>query len=292
MIPQSRPFSENRRIRGFTLIELLVVIAIIAILASMLFPVFARARENARRSSCASNLKQTGLSLMQYSQDYDERLPLASIGAAGGWTTAPPGGWWTGGRYYWQQLAYAYHKNTQIFYCPSMGGTPSTSTAGFAAQSGDKGHYGANNRIFPLGETSGIGLTNPTVAGTGIGFPIAAFVSPSSTYQIMDWGYFSAGTSESFTGVALTQYMPGAGDAGGTCQAAIGTSAANASSEPFYRDCVSGRHLGGINMLFADGHVKWLKANTVAKEGRDFGTNSQKSNHSKPNGFDPLAPSA
>src|SRR2546428_12391240 len=59
---------------GFTLIELLVVIAIIAILAAILFPVFARARENARRSSCQSNLKQIGLGIMQYAQDYDERM--------------------------------------------------------------------------------------------------------------------------------------------------------------------------------------------------------------------------
>ncbi|MDH7569634.1 MAG: prepilin-type N-terminal cleavage/methylation domain-containing protein, partial [Armatimonadota bacterium] len=65
----------RRRERGFTLIELLVVIAIIAILAAILFPVFARARENARRSNCASNLKQIGMGIRQYSQDYDERLP-------------------------------------------------------------------------------------------------------------------------------------------------------------------------------------------------------------------------
>ncbi len=61
--------------KGFTLIELLVVIAIIAILASILFPVFARARENARRTTCLSNLKQLGLGMMQYTQDYDEKFP-------------------------------------------------------------------------------------------------------------------------------------------------------------------------------------------------------------------------
>ena len=71
----------NGRRNGFALIELLVVIAIIAILAAILFPVFSRARENARRSSCSSNLKQIGLAAMQYVQDYDERMPGGDGGA-------------------------------------------------------------------------------------------------------------------------------------------------------------------------------------------------------------------
>ena len=69
------PSKQKRIFSGFTLIELLVVIAIIAILAAILFPVFARARENARRSSCISNLKQLGLGMMQYTQDFDEKYP-------------------------------------------------------------------------------------------------------------------------------------------------------------------------------------------------------------------------
>jgi prepilin-type N-terminal cleavage/methylation domain-containing protein/prepilin-type processing-associated H-X9-DG protein len=111
--------------RGFTLIELLVVIAIIAILASILFPVFGRARENARRSSCLSNMKQLGLGFMQYTQDYDERLPLAEHG-----TPATGGPGWI---YYTVFPArdtakayrpdsgslYPYIKSVQVYVCPS-----------------------------------------------------------------------------------------------------------------------------------------------------------------------------
>ena len=93
--------------RAFTLIELLVVIAIIAILASILFPVFARARENARRASCQSNLKQIGLGMMMYIQDYDERYPMAE------WTVLPS----VDGA--WPVLLQPYLKSTQIFHCPS-----------------------------------------------------------------------------------------------------------------------------------------------------------------------------
>src|SRR4029078_10876767 len=74
--------SKHRGLRAFTLIELLVVIAIIALLAAILFPVFARARENARRSSCQSNLKQLGLVFAHYLQDYDERYPQYTSGSS------------------------------------------------------------------------------------------------------------------------------------------------------------------------------------------------------------------
>src|SRR5471032_2965994 len=83
-----------RRSRGFTLIELLVVIAIIAILAAILFPVFARARENARRTACQSNLKQIGLAFMQYVQDYDELQPSGN--SYDNSAVGIPGGGWAG----------------------------------------------------------------------------------------------------------------------------------------------------------------------------------------------------
>ncbi len=96
------------RRRGFTLIELLVVIAIIAILAAILFPVFAKAREKARQSSCASNLKQLGLAALQYAQDYDERMMYRFWRDPSGFAL----NWVTG-------FLMPYTKNNQIYMCPS-----------------------------------------------------------------------------------------------------------------------------------------------------------------------------
>jgi prepilin-type N-terminal cleavage/methylation domain-containing protein/prepilin-type processing-associated H-X9-DG protein len=100
---------------GFTLIELLVVIAIIAILAAILFPVFAKAREKARQSSCLSNCKQIALAWLQYAQDYDEEPALvAHYGAVNEYTGAVP--------VLYTSLLMPYVKNTQIWVCPSRSG--------------------------------------------------------------------------------------------------------------------------------------------------------------------------
>ena len=132
--------------RGFTLIELLVVIAIIAILAAILFPVFARAREKARQTSCLSNLKQIGLGILMYAQDYDEVLVRSEGYRAFAELSTPTG------RCYWFMRVQPYIKNSQIFSCPSYrnvrcysGGTsgvhPTRRGGGASAPTGMSGRY-------------------------------------------------------------------------------------------------------------------------------------------------------
>ena len=134
--------------KGFTLIELLVVIAIIAILAAILFPVFARARENARRASCQSNLKQIGIGIMMYTQDYDERMP--------GSTANNGGDSYHSLSYYVQP----YVKSTQVFKCPSDSTTKTFS-------------YGYNYVSLALN-----GISNAVA--------IAQIQSPAETVELVD----------------------------------------------------------------------------------------------------------
>jgi prepilin-type N-terminal cleavage/methylation domain-containing protein/prepilin-type processing-associated H-X9-DG protein len=103
----------SQRRKGFTLIELLVVIAIIALLAAILFPVFARARENARKSACSNNLKQIGVAMLQYVQDHDEQYVALRHGT--GCPSAPCFYW------AWHDLMQPYLKSRQVYKCPSSG---------------------------------------------------------------------------------------------------------------------------------------------------------------------------
>jgi len=147
--------------RGFTLIELLVVIAIIAILAAILFPVFARARENARRASCMSNLKQINLGILQYTQDYDEKYPL--------YVFQPPGGPNVG----WGEIVQPYLKSNQILQCPSDSGSSDSSLApGVDTEFTD---YAYNIRVggYDGGRKSGMSL--------------AAFTQPALTVVLTDY---------------------------------------------------------------------------------------------------------
>ncbi len=176
---------------AFTLIELLVVIAIIAILAAILFPVFAKAREKARQSSCLSNEKQIGTATLMYCQDYDETYPFW------GWTSAVA---WPYGKLLaaypdlvtvgsspntydgspWTYLLAPYIKNNQLWYCPSAPKDPADMykdpTTGRAPT-----NYHGNAFIFlPLAFTSKTGLTGPAT--------LAAVTNPTETFIWEDWG--------------------------------------------------------------------------------------------------------
>jgi len=151
--------------KGFTLIELLVVIAIIAILAAILFPVFAKAREKARQATCTSNFKQVGLAVTQYVQDYDETFPMAGCCLNGAYPPAPYG------------MLYAiepYVKSSQTLYCPST-----------------KSIMGIMHNWTPtyVGRPWGCVRALPTTPGT----TLAAIKAPTSVVSLIDMMYPTSG---------------------------------------------------------------------------------------------------
>ena len=166
------------RREGFTLIELLVVIAIIAILAAILFPVFAKAREKARQSSCNSNLKQVGIAFAQYSQDYDEKWPINAYTLAGG---AGSGSTSAGVTELWYHTLAPYIKNWQIFNCPS----DSYVAAPPAAGSSKPAYSSASGYGWPAWH---VGTTQYTLLSV---VADAKIEDPSQTISVLDSkGYY------------------------------------------------------------------------------------------------------
>jgi len=233
--------------RGFTLIELLVVVAIISILAAILFPVFARARENARRTSCLNNLKQIGLGIMQYTQDYDEKFPFACTGqpACNVVQTDPamPGyafteinssnvanQWVT-----WQDLTYPYVKSTQIFRCPSAIQQPSSGPPpqlNYGYSSAFSGYYTSS---FYSGRTDYI---PPSLADV---------TRPAEVFMILDY-------QSDYAHYARPR------DARDWSR----------NSDPTIQKRVV-RHLDGTNVIYADGHAKWSTRSRISQVGNTNG---------------------
>jgi prepilin-type N-terminal cleavage/methylation domain-containing protein/prepilin-type processing-associated H-X9-DG protein len=215
---------------AFTLIEILVVIAIIAILAAILFPVFARARENARRTSCASNLKQIGLGLLQYTQDFDEKMPFSFFGAAGDSDAT---------NYKWMDAIFPYVRSEQLFDCPSDALSPN-----YQFRSGQNfGSYAQNGAYGAAGDNQ-----TPPRSSTSYLVSLAQIAQPAQTV----WATDSNNSADLSKG----------GSSGGS----YGFFWANAASNPGinaapgsgYRQLqqIAERHLETTNVLYCDGHVK------------------------------------
>ncbi len=232
MTNHSTPRVVSRPIRAFTLIELLVVIAIIAILAAILFPVFARARENARRASCQSNLKQIMLGYMQYTQDYDEKVPAAYYYTTG-----------------WYNTMYPYIKSTQIYKCPS------DSSEVVAVNS---------NLLMPNGYRVSYAYNWDVGFYQGAEFNIAKFTYPANAVAIVDAGSL-ANADGTVTETSPIKDLPNS-----RRMVIVGNAsqAQDATNADFMAP--TARHLGTVVCAFVDGHVKALRPEKFYYAGSGF----------------------
>lgn len=234
----------NFKKKAFTLIELLVVIAIIAILASILFPVFGRARENSRRSVCQSNLKQVGLAVLAYTQDYDEKFPIGNY-FSGDSTNI--------GNIPWQQVVDPYIKGgytggtvanadkaKSVYVCPSYAFSDPKNAIRRPSSS-----YGLNyhlTKFYGSIATGGVVGNDPEWNA-----PPKSIASIQEAARVVLAAEISGGRVTT-TGNDTDNY-PATGNVTSQIWKAFGT------------NWVTGRnrHFGGSNYLFSDGHVKWVK---------------------------------
>jgi prepilin-type N-terminal cleavage/methylation domain-containing protein len=247
----------STRRRAFTLIELLVVIAIIAILAAILFPVFAQAREMARMSSCGSNMKQLSTSVMMYTQDYDETYPMVVNYAAA--TTAPDR--------MWMATVQPYLKNEKVFLCPSA------QNAKFAPDWAGRGW-------LPIGYNARTGYDPAGVEGPTRVLVMAALDEPARTALFAETA--SGDVNLKYRGYVFDPEVPG-GKKHPTdprlntplvadVDLVAGSSLSPGQLKPlFCRHFKDGKNSGRTQVVCGDGHVKSYTASQIL--GQDKGAN-------------------
>jgi prepilin-type N-terminal cleavage/methylation domain-containing protein/prepilin-type processing-associated H-X9-DG protein len=231
--------------RAFTLIELLVVIAIIAILASILFPVFAQARSRARQAACLSNLKQIGTGMAIYTQDYDETLPGNDPAASFSAGHNRPRGWnepWTAGisttYRNWARDIQPYIKNYGVYKCGN--------SIPRRAYQGGNGPY---NECAAVGNLSGCYDTSYALNGLVESRPLAAIPAPADIVFLHEFSVYSR-----------------------TAQARPRRNSATSSRfREFNHILYDFVHQEGTNMVYCDGHAKWKKKTAIRFT--DFGAN-------------------
>jgi prepilin-type N-terminal cleavage/methylation domain-containing protein/prepilin-type processing-associated H-X9-DG protein len=245
----------NRRRSAFTLIELLVVIAIIAILAAILFPVFAQAREKARQTACLSNTKQIGIGLLMYIQDYDESYPrhLDCVATAPYNDPSCP-------HNSWATMVESYIKTRDVFTCPSRSDIgysyTKNATTGQVAGAYTVMAYGMNYWLSSY--------YYPTVHGPGIG--LADIVRPADTVWIAE-----TGNSKRTPGIgAYLMYPSVYGRVLVRSNNTYGFDYRDAAGN-YARARLTDRHNEGLNVIWCDGHAKWMRREILENDVCDDG---------------------